>query len=77
MFAFEINNFNSDAIKLEANEAKLTSLWARNCTTIQQVWIVKFAFGVKKILRLSRNRPSGPFYGWVRTLSNDFHLPLP
>ena len=27
------NSFKSDAIKLEANEAKLTSLWARNCTT--------------------------------------------
>ena len=55
------NNFKNDAIKLEANEAKLTSLWAGNCTTIQQVWILKFAFGAKKLPGLSRNVPQDHF----------------
>ena len=32
-------------MKLLVNEAKLTGLWARNCATIQQVLILKFAFG--------------------------------
>ena len=26
-------------MKLSVNKAKLTGLWARNCATIQQVWI--------------------------------------
>ena len=28
-----------ERMKLSVNEAKLTGLWARNCATIQQVWI--------------------------------------
>ena len=34
-------------MKLSVNEEKLTGLWARNCATVQQVWILKFAFGPK------------------------------
>ena len=55
------------AIKLSVNEEKLTGFWARrgadycpaarNCATIQQVWISKFAFGSEKFLGLSRNGP--------------------
>ena len=33
------NNFENNRMKLSVNEAKLTGLWARNCATIQQVWI--------------------------------------
>ena len=39
------NNFENDTMKLSVNEEKLTGLWARNWTTIQQVLILKFAFG--------------------------------
>ena len=38
------NNFENNKMKLSVNEAKLTGLWARNCATIQLVWILKFAF---------------------------------
>ena len=31
-------------MKLSVNETKLNGLWARNCATIQQVVILKFAF---------------------------------
>jgi len=34
--------------KLSVNKAKSTCLWARNCSTIQTVLILKFAFGAKK-----------------------------
>ena len=44
-------------MKLSVNEAKLTNLWARNCATIQQVWILKFAFGPEKFPGLSKNGP--------------------
>ena len=37
------------------NEAELTGLRARNCATIQQVFILKFAFGPEKLPCLSRN----------------------
>ena len=37
-------------MKLEVNEG----LWARNCATIQQVVVLKFAFGRKKFPGLSR-----------------------
>ena len=30
-------------MKLSVNETKLNGLWARNCATIQQVVILKFA----------------------------------
>ena len=45
------------ALKLLVYEAKLTGLWARNCATIQQPWILKFAFGSEKFLGLSRKGP--------------------
>ena len=45
-------------MKLLVNKAKLTGLWARNCATIQQVLILKFAFGPKKSAGLSKNGPS-------------------
>ena len=44
-------------MKLSINEAKLTGLWARNCAIIQQVLILKFAFGPEKFPGLSRNEP--------------------
>ena len=44
-------------MKLSVNEAKLTGLYARNCATIQQVLILKFAFGTEKLPGLSRNGP--------------------
>ena len=43
-------------MKLSVNEAKLTNLWARNCATIQQVWILKFAFGPKKFAGLFKKQ---------------------
>ena len=46
-------------MKLSVEEAKLTSLCATNCATIQLVWILKVAFGPEKLPGLSRNRPSG------------------
>ena len=45
---------------LSVNEEKLTGVWARNCDTIQQVLILKFAFGPeKKFPGLSRKGPLG------------------
>ena len=35
-------------MKVSANEEKLAGLWATNGATIQQVWILKFAFGPEK-----------------------------
>ena len=35
-------------MKLSVNEAILIGLWARNCSTIQQGLILKFAFGPEK-----------------------------
>ena len=37
----------------------MTGAWARNCDTIQQVLILKFAFGPEKFPGLSRNGPLG------------------
>ena len=47
----------SNKMKLSVNEAKLTGLYPRNCATIQQVWILKFAFGPKSFLDF---RETGP-----------------
>ena len=55
-FQFQLN-FETNTSKLSVKEAKLTGLWARNCATIKQVWILKFAFGTEKFPSLSRNRP--------------------
>ena len=42
------SNSENDTMKLSLNEAKLTGLWAKNCTAIQQVLILKFDFRPKK-----------------------------
>ena len=42
------NNFENNTMKLSVSEAKLTVSWARNCATIQLVWILKFAFRTEK-----------------------------
>ena len=42
------NNFKNNKMKLSVIEEKLAGSWARNCATIQQVWILKFAFGIEK-----------------------------
>ena len=51
------NNFENefDTMKLSANEAKLAGLCARNRATIQQVLILKVAFGPEKLPGLSTN----------------------
>ena len=38
-------------MKLSVNEATLTGMCARNCATIQQVLVLKFAFGPRKATR--------------------------
>ena len=42
-------------MKLSVNEAELTGLRARNCATIQQVLIIRFAFRSETLPGLSRN----------------------
>ena len=42
-------------MKLSVNDLKLTDLWVRNCATIQQVWMLQFAFGPEKFPGLLRN----------------------
>ena len=55
------NNFENDTMKLSVNKAKFTGLCARNCATIQQVLILKFAFGSENLTGLSSNSPAtGP-----------------
>ena len=54
-----LNSFENSTMKLAVNEAKLTVLWARNCATVQQVLILKFAWGPEKLPGLSRNEPQG------------------
>ena len=44
-------------MKLSVNEAILIGSWARNCGTIQEVLLLKFAFGPEKLPGLSRNGP--------------------
>ena len=52
------NNCENYTIKLSVNEAKLTGLCARNCATIQQVLILKFAFGPKSYRAFRETGPS-------------------
>ena len=52
-----LNNSENNAMKLSINEAILTNLLARNCAIIQQVLILKFAFGPEMFPGLSRNGP--------------------
>ena len=42
------NNFKNNKMKLSVIEGKLAGSWARNSATIQQVWILKFAFRIEK-----------------------------
>ena len=44
-------------MKLSVNEEILTGLWTRNCGTIKEVLILKFAFGPEKFPGLLRNWP--------------------
>ena len=53
-------------MKLSANEAKLIGLCPRNRAAIQQVLILKVAFGPEKLPGLSRN---GPLYRYLRLTS--------
>ena len=62
MFAFKMKVsiiLKNDTTKLSFKEIKLTGLWARNCATIQQVVILKFAIGPQKFPGLSRNGHQG------------------
>ena len=49
-------------MKLPVNEAKLTGFWARNCATIQQVLVLKFAFKPEKLLGLFKKFNPVPIY---------------
>ena len=70
VFAFKIKvsiMFKNNTRTLSVNEAKLTGLWDRNCATIQQVVILKFAFRPEKFPGLSRNGPQKfSFHLWRR-----------
>ena len=62
MFAFKIKvsvilKMILVTMKLPVNEAKLTSLWARNFATIQQVLILKFAFRSKRYWAFQETDP--------------------
>ena len=51
-------------MKLSVNETKLTGLWARNCASIQQVWILKFVFCPK--IKVLTFRETGRAWGETR-----------
>ena len=53
-------------MKLSVNEAKLTCLCARNCATIQQVLILKFAFGPEKLPGIA-NTPAECYLNFCRS----------
>ena len=53
-------------MKLLLKDAKSTGLWARNCATIEQFFILKFAFGLKTFVGVSRNRAQ-VVASWVNT----------
>ena len=63
VFAFmqdqSFNHFENNTMKLSVNEAKLAGLRARNCTTIQQVLILKFAFGPEKFSAAFEKQATG------------------
>ena len=62
------NNFKNNKMKLSVIEGKLAGSWARNCATIQQVWILKFAFGIEKF-KFRGFRETGPWVGMTRLIS--------
>ena len=59
-------------MKLAVNEG----LWARNCATIQQVVVLKFAFGRKKFPGLSRKGPLLRNFNHICSLHITFPIPL-
>ena len=62
------NNFKNNKMKLSVIEEKLAGSWARNCATTQQVWILKFAFGIEKF-KFRGFRETGPWVGMTRLIS--------
>ena len=50
---------------IQWNNQLMKQNWARNCATIQQVLILKFAFRPEKLVGLSRSRPQGSKKIWV------------
>lgn len=62
------NNFKNHKMKLSVIEGKLAGSWARNCATTQQVWILKFAFGIEKF-KFRGFRETGPWVGITRLIS--------
>ena len=61
-------NFKNNKMKLSVIEEKLAGSWARNCATTQQVWILKFAFGIEKF-KFRGFRETGPWVGMTRLIS--------
>ena len=57
------------------NGAKLTGLWARNFATIQQVLILKFAFGPETFPGLSKNEPLATLVQFVEVKENFISAP--
>ena len=62
------NNFKNNKMKLSVIEGKLAGSWARNFATTQQVWILKFAFGIEKF-KFRGFRETGPWVGMTRLIS--------
>ena len=62
------NNFKNNKMKLSVIEGKLAGSWARNSATIQQVWILKFAFRIEKF-KFRGFRETGPWVGMTRLIS--------
>ena len=54
------------------NEAKLTSLWARNCATNQQVLILKFTFAPETSFTGRAFRETGPWSPWSQWTNSIF-----
>ena len=52
-----IDDFKNDHMKLPIDEAKLTGLWARNCTTVQQILIWNLPLGPKRYRAFRETRP--------------------
>ena len=62
------NNFENNTMKLSVDEAKLTSMWVRNCAAFQQVLILKFSLGPEKFPGLPRNGPPVPNESLAKTM---------
>ena len=57
-------------MKLSVNEAYLVCALG-TVLLIQQVWILKFAFGTERFAALSRNRPQQRLFFYFVTSKND------